>query len=105
MRREGLEQGHILMAWDGGGMEGASISSIYLWMLSKGSDIYDQQERGRGKLFTDNALLEEHQHQGVVNHQGYYIGHYEGVAHVTCGVSKYQTERGLVDIPARCHLM
>jgi hypothetical protein len=86
-------------------MEGASISSIYLWMLSKGSDIYDQQERGRGKLFTDNALLEEHQHQGVVNHQGYYIGHYEGVAHVTCGVSKYQTERGLVDIPVRCHLM
>jgi hypothetical protein len=74
-------------------------------MLSKDSDIYDRQERGRGKLSTDNVLLKEHQRQGVVNHQGHYIGHYEGVAHATCGVSKYQTERGLVDIPVRCHLM
>jgi hypothetical protein len=69
-------------------------------MLSKDSDISDQQARCRGKLSTNNTLHEGHQHDKVANHQGHYIGYREGIAHVTCGVSKYQTERGLVDIPS-----
>lgn len=38
-------------------------------------------------------------------HQGHYTGHYEDMAHVTGGVSKYQTEGRLVDIPVICLLM
>jgi hypothetical protein len=69
-------------------------------MLSKDSDISDQEARCRGKLPTNNMLPEGHRHDKVTNHQGHYIGYCEGMAHVTCGVRKYQTERGLVGIPS-----
>jgi hypothetical protein len=99
MRREDTERRHVVMTM-GKRRYGRSIYFIYLWVLSKDSDISDQQARCRGKLSTNNMLLEEHQHDKVANHQGHYIGYCEGMAHVTCGVSKYQTERGLVDIPS-----